>query len=272
MKTVLTELEFGIEPTTLIHISDTHLCRADDRDNERKKALAADRKNLFPTAEEDFEKSISLAKKLGAILCHTGDLIDFVSEANFDAARRYCKSADLFFVAGNHEFSQYVGEAWEDADYRNQSLPRVQACFENNIRFSSRTVGKINLVGIDDSYYRFEEEQLSALKSEVAKGLPILLFLHNPLHDDALYKLMLTKTKSADLTGTPESLLSDYPEYRRRQQQPDEITSETVAYIRSQPLIKAIFSGHIHFDYEGTFADIPQFVTGVGTARIIKVR
>lgn len=272
MKRIETELRLGTEPLTLLHISDTHLCRADERDNERKNALAVKRARVFPTAEEDYAESIRLARESGTILCHTGDLIDFVSEANLDAARQYAASTDLFFAAGNHEFSQYVGEAWEDADYRNQSLPRVQACFGNDIRFSARQVGGLNLVAIDDSYYRFEPEQLAALKAEAAKGLPILLFLHNPLHEDALYTLMRTRAECAYLTGTPAPLLADYSDHRRRQQEADAITDETIAYIRSEPCIKAIFSGHLHFDYEGVFGEhIPQFVTGIGTARQIKI-
>ncbi|MBQ2706718.1 MAG: metallophosphoesterase, partial [Clostridia bacterium] len=91
---------------------------------------------------------------------------------------KFCDENDVFFAAGNHEFSLYVGEAWEDADYRNQSLAKVQAAFGNDIRFSSRIIGGVNLVAIDDGYSRFDEEHLDLLKAEVAKGLPIVLLMH----------------------------------------------------------------------------------------------
>ena len=42
------------------------------------------------------------------------------------AAKEFMESNDYFFAAGNHEFSLYLGEAVEDADYRNQSLAKVQ--------------------------------------------------------------------------------------------------------------------------------------------------
>ena len=62
-------------------------------------------------------------------------------------------------AAGNHEYSLYVGEAWEDAAYRNQSLATVQEAFINNIRMAARVIGGVNFVALDDGYYLFEEEQ-----------------------------------------------------------------------------------------------------------------
>ena len=66
--------------------------------------------------------------------------VDFVSEMNFEKAEELCKSVDIFMSAGNHEFSHYLGEAKEDAQYRNISLPRVQRIFKNDIRCSSRII------------------------------------------------------------------------------------------------------------------------------------
>ena len=110
-----TKLSLGAEkPFALLHISDTHLCLADDRDNERKNKLAESRKTVFGDGEDALRWSVELSKELGTLLVHTGDLLDFVSEANIDAAKKFTDENDCFFVAGNHEFSLYVGEAWED--------------------------------------------------------------------------------------------------------------------------------------------------------------
>ena len=67
--------------------------------------------------------------------------------------------------------------------------------------------------------------------------------------------------------------MTGYDEYRYRQQKADEITLEATDFIRTCPLIKAIFAGHLHYDYEGMLTErLPQYVTGIGTNRIIEVK
>ncbi len=269
-----TKLTLGAEkPFTLLHISDTHLCLADERDNERKRTLAAGRTKAFADGADALAWSVALAKETGALLVHTGDLLDFVSEANLDAARAFTDENDCFFVAGNHEFSLYVGEAWEDKAYRDQSLDKVQAVFKNDIRFCSRVVNGVNLVGIDNSYYRFEREQLDALKAEVERGLPILLFMHNPMHTDEFfdYRMNVQKAGIAYLTGTPaEKMTGVYNDHRFRQQCPDDITAEATAYIAHEPMIRALFTGHLHDSYEHPYYGRMQYVTGGAGRRVAR--
>ncbi|MBO7608640.1 MAG: hypothetical protein J6S96_00355, partial [Muribaculaceae bacterium] len=78
------------------------------------------------------------AKEHDLMLLHTGDLIDFVSEANLDAAARHYLEGDWFVSSGNHEFSQYVGEAKEDEAYKQQSYQKVQEAYPNDLTFCSR--------------------------------------------------------------------------------------------------------------------------------------
>ncbi|MGN1346676.1 MAG: metallophosphoesterase family protein [Eubacteriales bacterium] len=278
MPILTSELNLGAaRPFVLLHITDTHLTLADERDDERKRALAAKRSQCFGDGADALAWSAAAAREMGALLVHTGDLIDFVSEKNLDAAKKFTDENDCFFAAGNHEFSLYVGEAFEDEEYRNRSLAKVQAAFKNDIRFASRVVEGVNLVAIDNSYYRFDREQLNRLREEVGRGLPVVLFMHNPLHTDDLYNYMRGERRSpcAYLTGTPEEWMADYDEYRFRQQCPDEVTRETMDYIAGEPAIRALFTGHLHFDYETTFHGRPQYVTG-GTghriARRIEIR
>ena len=273
MNIIETKIKAGAsEPFRLLHISDTHLTLADGRDGQRKLDLAADRSNYFLKAEEYLDEACKMAKSENIPIVHTGDLIDFVSKANLERAKQFTSENDVFFATGNHEFSLYVGEAFEDEAYRNQSLSLVQEYFPDNIRFCKRTINGVKLIGIDDGYYRFDKAQLDSLKNEVEEGLPIILFLHNPHHEPELYRLAMTKGSCAYLTSTPEELMKDYDEYRYRQQKADEITLETTRFIESCPLIKAIFAGHLHYDYEGIVdGHLPQYVTGIGTARIIEV-
>ena len=59
MKIINTRLDIGArEPFSLLHISDTHLTRADMRDGERKVALAAERSPHFKEAESVDKQNI----------------------------------------------------------------------------------------------------------------------------------------------------------------------------------------------------------------------
>ncbi len=274
MKEVITKLHIGLEePITILQVSDTHLTLCDERDNTRKMALAAHRATVFPDAESHLNEVEALAKRGGHLLVHTGDLTDFVSAANLDRASRFANACDVMMVAGNHEFSQYVGEAVEDAAYRAMSFDRVQAVYHNDIRFTSRTVGGVNLIGIDNGYYLFDTAQLDALRREVAKGLPIILFLHVPLYSERLYAhTMASGSVSARLTAVPEKKTECYPPDRRVQQTADKVTREMVAYIEAEPLIQAVFAGHLHYDFTCTVGGcLSQYVTGMNTVRRIEI-
>lgn len=277
MEIIKTEINIGIEkPFTFIHMSDTHLTLADERDNDRKIQLAKDRLNGFPQAEEVLEAATEYAKKTGYTICHTGDLIDFVSWANIDRAKEFCETVDVFMAAGNHEFSLYVGEAWEDADYRNQSLDKVQAAFPNNIRFACREVNGVNLVAIDNGYYLFEQEQLDALKEVAKEGKPMILFMHTPLYTPEFYDFSLDRpyeVDSAYVVAAPEEKIAWYSDHRYRQQKADDITLEAYNYIASEPLIKALVVGHNHRNFESPFiSGIPQIMTGCLDIREITVK
>ncbi len=237
-----TDIQIGVEkPFSIIHVSDTHLTLCDGRNDERKNLLACAREKIFPPAEDILCEIEEYSKKNGFTIIHTGDLIDFVSEANLDRAKKFIDDNSVLYVAGNHEYSLYVGEAFEDEAYRNISFDHVQSFFKAPLRFNSAVVGGVNFVGIDNGYYLFDRWQLEELEREVEKGLPIILFMHVPLVDQVI-------------------------------QRADAITLETVEYIKAQPNIKAILSGHAHRDFEPPLTEnIPQYVTGITTIRQVNI-
>ena len=70
--------------------------------------------------------------------------------------------------------------------------------------FNSRVVGGVNIVGIDNSYYRFADWQFWRLRREVAKGLPVVLAFHDPLFEPSLYAIL-----TGHLHFHYESMLTD---------------------------------------------------------------
>lgn len=277
MNLIKNKLQLGIEkPFHFLHMSDTHFALTDERDDKRKLDLAKARSAWYAEAETVSSEIEAFAKENNLLIAHTGDYIDFVSEANLDRMKKFTRENDVFMAAGNHEFSLYVGEAVEDAAYRNLSLERVQACASNDIRFSSKKINGVNLIAIDNGYYLFEREQLEGLKKEAENGLPMILFMHTPLYDEELYQIMGDHGclgEAAYMVATPEELMKNYSEKRYRQQKADAITVETVEYIKSQPLIKAIFCGHLHdFVSETALTDgIRQYVSNFENVRLVEV-
>ena len=280
MKTLFTEVRPGGSlkaPFDLVHVTDTHFTYGDERDGEKKIKHAKGRSEAFGGQQEIWiAYAEATARALNAPIVHTGDLIDFVSQANLDRAKRFFDENDVALVtAGNHEFAIDIGDGEkETAEYRNRSLATVQSYFPNDIRFYAREMGGVKLIGMDDGYYLFEEWQLERLKQEAADGMPILLFLHNPIYTPELHEALTHGTPTCSyLVGVPEELTRRYPPYRMEQQTPDAVTLETVDYIRSCPLIRAVFAGHLHCDAETMLTEtLPQYITSMTTARVIQVR
>ena len=274
MNIIRNTLNIGLGKTVrILHASDTHLPLADDRDEPRKVELGISRTRAFPQASQWLQEMSRASREMGLPILHTGDIIDFVSVANLEAVKSFTEENDLFMAAGNHEFALYLGEALEDAAYRNQSLARVQACFTNDIRMDSRIIDGLNFVALDNGYYKFDAEQLAFLKEQAALGLPIILMIHTPLYEPAFYKDAMERfSDSAYLVGVPDELRANYAsDGLRDYQAADAITRETIDYIAGEPLVKVILTGHMHYDYDSVFADrIPQLCTDCGTLRVVE--
>lgn len=274
MTELFTECNIGAsEPFEVFHISDTHLTFSDERDDKRKAVLAKHRFKSFSDAKDNADYAVAASKKENIPIICTGDLIDFVSELNLDYAAGYNREADIFTCAGNHEFSLYVGEAWEDDEYKNRSLPRVQKSFSNDIIFSSRVINGVNFVALDNSYYLIKEKHLEMLREEVKKGFPVVLTVHVPLYTKELFDHQIKDLKLGDagLMAAPDEEIAFYEDYRYRQQKADESTKAAFDYIVNEPGIKLILTGHLHYDYETLLpGGKRQIITGKDTLRKIR--
>jgi predicted phosphodiesterase len=265
-------IKIGLEkPVKLLHVTDTHLDFADARDDEKKRALAG--RMGHPDKESVFEEQIAFARASCDLLVHTGDLIDVVSVPNVEKGRARLKDERIFFIAGNHDYSQYVGEAWEDNAYRMNSYMKMGYGFGVPMFFNSRIVGGVNVVGIDNSYYLFEDWHLWRLKKEAEKGLPIVLAFHDPLFEESLYREHMRRVPNSCtyLVGCDEDHLLPYDEFRAVQQRPDGPTLRMIDYIKSEPLIRVILTGHLHFNFESNITPtLVQLVTGGGYLNVAR--
>ena len=256
------------KPFDVMHVSDTHITKVDDRDDERKISLAARRARYMGYGEHYLEEAIRYANERGMYMMHTGDMFDFVSEANLDVTAMHMLAADWFVCAGNHEYSKYVGEAREDEAYKADSREAVQGAFPNDLTFASRVINGVNFVALDDVYYNFTESQHALMEEEMKKGLPVVMLCHVPLYTPEFCKseLEINNGNCAYLTGVPLEITSQYdpgrtyPEgeewrYRKVQQKADKPTLDFIAWLKEQKLLKAILCGHCHRFFEERFSE-----------------
>lgn len=264
-----TTIEIGLDkPLKVLHVTDNHLPLCDVRDNERKQAIAARKAHKCAEMVAYLQEEVAYAEANCDLLVHSGDLIDFVSKANVDFARELLKKEKVLYIAGNHDYSQYVGEAWEDQSYRmNSYMSMGPDGLGVNMFFTSRVEGGVNFVGIDNAYHQVENWQTERLQMEVIKGLPIVLFMHVPLFEQSLYERSVAfwQDSSAYVMGCDEEKLLTYSEFRAAEQRPTEATKRFVDYVNGEKQIKAVLTGHLHFEYESRLpGGMMQYVTNRG--------
>lgn len=260
IKIIKSELKLGaISPFKLLHVTDSHIALDDP-------GQSFGRFEIFPDAERFFEQTAEYAKTNNIPILHTGDFIDFTSGANLEYIDKHLAPLDYMYAAGNHDFCHRVGFAREDKQYKLDQMKLTAPHIRCNLHFDSRVINGVNIVTLDNSYYLMTEGQIDLLRAEAAKGLPIILAMHNPLYTKEYADIILGEgNKCSYLCGAPEEYTSKYPEDRRLQQTPDEATLKAIDYILSELLIKAVIVGHTHRNYECLLPNgVPQITTAGG--------
>lgn len=251
-------------PFSALHISDTHLTAAYPHEAAGKRAHLAARTELFGGRQEEaLRDSIAWAKDNCDYLLHTGDLIDRASEANFDLVKKYFGSLDnLFGTSGNHEYSKWDWDAPETPTeaYKDRCRDKVRAAYPYDVTFGARTVNGVNFVSLDDVYGYVTKAQTERFAAEVKKGLPIVLLMHVPFYTDFIWRANVkywrygTKFRGGPAPDAGSSCL---------RQREDPVTRDFIAYLRTEPLLKGILAGHLHFTVQERFSPTAvQYVTG----------
>ena len=271
LKVLQTTINIGAKkPFKLLHVTDSHIAIDDEgKDCGRYKIFDKDYEGC---TKDYFIKAADYCKKNGIVMLHTGDFLDFLSEANFAFADEHLNKIDYIYAAGNHDFCHCVGLAKEDYQYKWDQIKRSAPHFKSNLYFDSRIINGVNIVTLDNSYYLISDGQIEALRAEAAKGYPILLAMHNPIYNAAQAEDM--KQKGGHIlyvVGAPEEILQTYPADRRAQQTPDDATLRAIKYIKEEPLIKAIVVGHLHRNFEETLENgVPQITTDGGYSGYVR--
>lgn len=274
MDIIKSTIDIGCEkPFTFLHISDIHLTETDENDTLARKEFAAARKRGFPFSLSAISFIKEYVKKTGYTLINTGDMLDFVTPQNLLIAREFVKDTNMMMSAGNHEYWTCPNNRFHYDDIqqthtqRDATLDMVEKTLGIDVRFSCREINGVNLVCIDDSNYNITQEVFEKLKKVEAEGKPILLFMHIPLNSKYI------EIKSEFPLNAPKQYFKDCHPMVARERTSNELTYHICDYICRSPLIKCVFSGHMHYNKEIIGLDSQdQIITGCNTIRKITVK
>ena len=264
-------VEIGLEkPFSVLHISDTHLTAAGEEENLKKQTLCCKRTRGFGGRQEEaLRDSIAWAKRHCDGLVHTGDLIDWQSEANFALVRKYFGDG-LTGCLGNHEFStdMWLSDPKETPTeaYKENTRGLLAKVYPFDVSLQSTVLNGVNFVTMDDVYGTVTRGQVERFAAEVKKGLPIVLCLHVPFLSDELAvahnKYWMGETwKEASMRFTSADVPA--PRGDRKVQLTDPVTRDFIASLRGEPLLKGILAGHLHFTMQDDFSPTAkQYVVG----------
>ena len=258
-------VEIGLEkPFSVLHISDTHLTAAYPGENEKKQTLNQRRTQTFGGRQEEaLRDSLAWAKQHVDYVLHTGDLIDWQSEANFDLVRKYFGEG-MTGSLGNHEFTSdmWLSEPKEEQTekYKDYSREKLQSVYPFDISLNSQLVNGVNCVTLDDVYGYVTKQQVKRFREEVKKGMPIVLCMHVPFYTDNIWRAAhrFWNEKGPLSSGVLPKVTGDF-----KRQLEDPVTSEFMEYLKKEPLLKCILAGHEHISVEDRFSPTcREYVTG----------
>ncbi len=273
MDIIKNTLNIGCEkPFSFLHISDIHLAETDENDSLARKEFAATRKRGFPFSLSAINFIKDYVRKTGYTLINTGDMLDFITPQNLLIAREFVKDTNMMMSAGNHEYWNCPNNRFHYDDIqqthseRENTLDKVEKVLGIDVRFSCREINGVNMVCIDDSNYNITQDIFEKLKNVEAQGKPILLFMHIPLYSKHI------KINHEFPLNAPKQYFKDCRPLTAQERTSNELTCQICDYICRSPLIKCVFSGHMHYNKEIIGLDSQdQIITGCNTLREVTV-
>ena len=234
-------VEIGLKnPFSVLHVSDSHVARIDRRDGAALYEFAKARSRIGRELGEYYlGEAVHYARQKKLKIFHTGDFMDFMSEANLEYASRRLCTDDFLACVGNHEY-------WLDArhlnteEYKQPTIPRLKDEW-TGLPASTHVIGGINFFVFDDSFERIADGVADAFEAAVKQGLPIVMVCHVPLWAEGCGM----KIHVCGMPGLKKN---------------DEASCAFVERVRKEPLVKAVLAGHVHmfkeFDFSPTAKEL----------------
>lgn len=267
LKTVrFTRLEIAVgaeRPFKAVHCSDTHLnfMTVGDLLGARVQMDLAmyegRRKQHNPLAP--FAACVLKARQLNAPLLHTGDVWDYHGVANGLVAQdAFAQAGDVFYAIGNHEMKGH----WRTApDFDTEKCRAwIQQYLPNPVLCAARVIHGVNFVAFDDTGYSDarQGEIDRFVRAEFAKGLPVVVMVHQPFLTDEIYgDLVEPKGQLREHKPMPRKNFSGYLYGSKKRER------QFVDWMLAQPNMKAVLCGHLHIEAQYRLSDtVVQYIAG----------
>lgn len=249
------------KPFSVLHVSDTHLTAVYPHEDKWKQEMSRADTPIFGAKQEGaLSEAVAYAERHCDFLLHTGDLIDFVSESNLDIAKRLLPGGCLGAL-GNHEYSHYgwlVKKAGTAGPGREETRKMLSKSYPFRLPIAAKEVNGVMFVAMDDADGAVSENQVNAFRRIAAKGRPIILCQHVPFYTPGICRAGKRWWKKGTDETAPELKLPDF-----QRQRSDPATCEFIEYLKGEPLLKGILSGHLHMFAEDRFSPTAmQYVAG----------
>ena len=249
------------KPFSVLHVSDTHLTAVYPHEDKWKQEMSrADTPIFGAKQEEALSEAVAYARRHCDFLLHTGDLIDFVSESNLDIAKRLLPGGCLGAL-GNHEYSHYgwlVKKAGTAGPGREETRKMLSKFCPFRLPMAAKEVNGVVFVAMDDADGMVSEDQIGKFRRVAAMGRPIILCQHVPFYTRGICQAGKRWWKKGTDEANPELKLPDF-----QRQRSDAATCEFIEYLKGEPLLKGILSGHLHMFAEDRFSPTAmQYVAG----------
>jgi len=258
-------LAVGAEkPFAVFHISDTHLKGLAPTDTEEIRRFLAQRFVRYDP-EDALATSLDWARRHKCeYVLHTGDLIDCATDGNVAILKRlFGENANLLYAPGNHEYATDAaapGPSQTEAEFRAINTAKVQAAVPFDLQFHAQVIRGVNFVMLDDVYSTVAPASVERFHAEVKKGLPIVLCQHVPFFSPGL---ALAHARSHTSARPLDDLFVPHASRDFKRQSEDKVTADFIRYLKSEPLLKAIFAGHYHCGMCDRFSPTAmQYVVG----------
>ena len=265
------------QSVTLLHITDSHLELADERDPQALELITS-REPKRPEARRHFVEALARSNELGVdATILTGDITNFPSWAAIDmiADGVATLSAPYLYTLGNHDW-HFPFLEWNDTT-RDDHYPRFAGLIDGEPQCQAKEIGGVKLIALDNSNYQISETQTRFLKDQLGTGVPCLLFIHIPIFISSLLSPVLERWKTPLMMAATEGWTEE-----RRAAKPELLPNETtIEFYRfltqdASDNIAAIFCGHVHFAHADAYrAGRFQYVTNAGfdgASRLIRLQ
>lgn len=220
-------VDVGLErPFTVLHVTDSHLMGIDSRDGAEVHAYADSRSRWGRELGGYYlDEATAYARAKGLRIVHTGDFMEFASEANMENAERRFKTDPCFACVGNHEYR--VGPTNEQESEKLPLLPKLRAAYADGLPATVREFGGVSFFIFDDSFCNVSEEVVAAFDRLAAAAARVVLVCHVPLF----------AVRSAPLYWWQHGI-------RGRAVTPT--TFDFINRVAAAPCVKGVLCGHLH--------------------------